>query len=627
MKCEAIHPILLPRRFPALSVGNFLAIMPSVAMRPDGGPWRQGLGLAARLGFRQPSGNFEAEWIRAVTFRRDNGSGGALVKDGDTGSFLIALGTWFHTGGYAVGAEECLLRRYLEVGPMQLGRELEGFFCLIVGDGRSRETVAITDVAGSCHGFVRPCSGGIALSGSSLLLAGLEGFSLDPVACQEYLHTGVIYEDRTVYREVRKLAAASVYRFAPGAPPSVQRYWDVTGLDSAPLAGRTAVAILWETLVAAAQRIGRVSPRLVCDLTGGYDSRALACALAGGRVPFTATVSGPDDSPDVRISRGLAGLAGWPHAQVADDEPLTYARMCEAIAYTDGEFDSVEYARILGIHRMLAKDFDISLNGSYGEIARGYWWELLYPKTGWRARLDARRLACLRFAAPAHDASLFPPVHRLDMAAHFSDVIERTNAGLSASRNTLQMDHAYLRMRMQRWQGRIASSTNRLWPCLSPFMFRSVLETMLRVEPRERRRSLLIRRMLGAYQPRLAAYPLEHGHPALPVNWRTFYRFWPLVGRYGGKVLRRAARLPGGQGAGQGRREPARLRLWREQEVRALLQPEGMALGEFLDRPALADYLARSRGHDFPYDGQWQRLLSLEATLQGLRGAIALSPI
>lgn len=606
-------------------MGNFLAIVPSATARPDAGFWRSGLELAARFGFRQPSGDFETDWVRAASFRRNNGSGGTLVKDGGTGSFLIALGTWFHAGGYAVGAEERLLRRYLDVGAVQLGRELEGFFCLIVGDGRSRETVAITDVAGSCHCFMRPFSGGIALSGSSLLLAGLEKFTLDPVACQEYLHTGVIYEDRTVYREVRKLAAASVYRFVPGAPPAVQRYWDVSELDSTSLTGRDAAAALWEALVAAARRIGQAFPCPVCDLTGGYDSRALACALSGGGVPFTTTVSGPDNSSDVRISRGLAELAGWPHLHVAGDEPVTYERLREAIVYTDGEFDLVEYARILQIHRMLAQRFDISLNGSYGEIARGYWWELLYPKAGMHTKLEARKLARLRFAATPHDASLFSPAHRLDMAAHFSDVIERTNAGLFASRNTLQMDHAYLRMRMQRWQGRIASCTNRLWPCLSPFMFRSVLETMIRTEPRGRRRSLLIRRMLGIYQPRLAAFPLEHGYPALPANWKTFYRFWPLAGHYGGKILRRAVRLFGEHGLGRAGGEAARLRLWREEEVGALLRSESMALGELLDRPALAAYLARSRGHDFPYDSQWQRLLSLEMALQALRGAIASS--
>ena len=166
------------------------------------------------------------------------------------------------------------------------------------------------------------------------------------------------------------------------------------------------------------------------------------------------------------------------------------------------------------IHRDLSQQFQISINGSFGEVARGYWWELLAPHTGAHSKLDSHKLAVRRYALSSC-SFLFQAQRRINLVEHIQGVADRTIVGLEAHPNTFQMDVAYLRMRMQRWQGRIASSTNRIWPCLSPFMSRTVLETMLQTRFAARQRSRLIRLMLAKYKPRLAAYPLEHGNPAL----------------------------------------------------------------------------------------------------------------
>ena len=60
-------------------------------------------------------------------------------------------------------------------------------------------------------------------------------------------------------------------------------------------------------------------------------------------------------------------------------------------------------------------------------------------------------------------------------------------------------------------------------------MFRPVLETMLQAGHGARERSFLIRQMLAKYQPVLAAYPLEHGYPALPANWKNLPKVSPLL--------------------------------------------------------------------------------------------------
>jgi hypothetical protein len=596
-------------------MANFLVVLPRLQPGPtDPGLLQKGIDRAGMLKRQTPTSRHETTWGAAALFARRNGSGAPIAHDPATGSWLLAAGTWFHEQGFGSGDEGKLLTRYLEVDALALARELDGFFCLVIGDGRTREIVVITDVAGSYHAYLRELPHGVVLSGSSLLLAALAPSGLDALGCQEFLHTGVIYEDRTCFRDVRKLAPATVYRFAEGRLAVKSIYWDVSDIKPESLNGECAVRALWGALCDGARRIGRVYPRIACDLTGGYDSRAMAAGLRGAGVPFTATVSGPAASADVRVSGGLAARIAVPHLHTrSSSEPLSRGELHDALMLTDGEYDIVDYARILRTHRGLMTQFDLSINGSYGELARGYWWELLFPKTGARVPLDAVRLAARRFAALPYDFSLSPAEGRVDLIAHFAGIVERTNARLRDAPNTLQMDHAYLRMRMQRWQGRIASSTNQLWPCLSPFMFRRALETMLQTRASLRRRSLLIRRMLAEFQPVMARYPLEHGYPAFPATWRTLPRFWPLAGYYGGRIWRRVTRE---SERAQQSGVPPRLQLWEDPQLRERLDPARMTLTRLIDERSLANFLARSRELAFPYDDQWRRVLTLEWALQ-----------
>jgi hypothetical protein len=596
-------------------VGNFLVVIPKKGART--GPKRlfhNGLSAAREIRGQAPSESLENEWSLAAAFPRQNGTGGKIIVNRETGNWLLASGTWFHNDGYSSGEETRLLRRFLEVGAERLAGELEGFFVLIFGNSQTSEITVVTDILGSCHCFQRSFDDGIVLSGSSLLLASLEECRLDLVACQEFFFTGIIYEDRTCHQEVRKLEPATIYRFANGTPKNEKRYWRAADVKVESLGGDTAVDALWEKMRRAAGRIHALYRNPICDLTGGYDSRALVATFLGAGVFCSTVVSGEDDSADVRISRALAKELGLPHIHHEALQRISFEQVQACIAQTDGEYDLVNYAQISEIHGKLAGQFDISINGSFGEVARGYWWELLLPRIGARRPLPARKVSQLRYAAHTYDASILPAEKRVDLVQHFTGVIDRTNSGLTGCPNTFQMDHAYLMMRMQRWQGRIASSTNQIWPCLSPFMFRSVLETMLETRALSRWRSLMIRKMLARHSPTMAAYPLEHGFPAEPTTWKNFYRFFPLAKYFGEKVagkigLRREARA-NDNGA------DLRLQLWSQEPVQELLRPSNMKLSGSVDSSALTSFLERSKQKDFQFAEQWARVLSLESALR-----------
>jgi hypothetical protein len=602
-------------------LGNFLVVTSTPPLRPKANQLYQfGSAAAQLLKSQQATKTIHLSWVQAVTFTRLGGLGTPLVQQPESENWLLASGAWFHQSGFGTGQEIQLLSRYDQVGAERLADELEGFYTIVIGNGRTKQLFVLTDITGSCHSFVRRWKDLIAISGSSLLLASLDRFELDLVGCQEFLFTGVIYENRTFYREVKKVGPGALLTIANGSPQSEKRYWKVESLQPESISGKNAVRTMAEKLTQAAGNIGRAFSNPVCDLTGGYDSRAVVAAFLTAGVRIETTVSGLPNSSDVVISSGLAKKLGLSHFHqvVPEERPLHLVK--QSFKLTDGEYDLLDYSRILLVHENLSRRYDISVNGSYGELARGYWWELLFPRTGKRKALDAGKLSRKRYAALPYDASLVPPEIRLDLVSHLADVIQSVNSGLLNAPNTMQMDNAYLMLRMQRWQGKIASSTNQLWPCVSLFHFRSVLEILLQASVTLRRRSLLIRKFLAEVQPVLADYPLEHGYPPTPLDWKNFYRFAPLASYYSKRICSKLRRqLPGRRMTRTGTpSQSPRIRLWDTPELQVTLLTAEERLASLIDPKSLSLFLQQSKLPTFPWEEQWCRLLSLSYALMEL---------
>ena len=142
---------------------------------------------------------------------------------------------------------------------------------------------------------------------------------------------------------------------------------------------------------------------------------------------------------------------------------------------------------------------------------------------------------------------------------------------------------------------------------------------MLQTNHSLRRRSLLTRKLLPELDPRFARYPLEHGFPPLPFNLRTMNRFWPIVPFYGRKAVKRLRRLGKHLSTSTGPTSTqARMQLWRDPEIREILRVDRMLSAEIMDEQALGNFLEQSQQQEFLYEGQWARVLTLEAALRSI---------
>jgi hypothetical protein len=268
-------------------------------------------------------------------------------------------------------------------------------------------------------------------------------------------------------------------------------------------------------------------------------------------------------------------------------------------------------------HTRLAREFDVSVNGSGGEICKGYWWELLFPFTGSRGHFDERRVAAGRFAFAPLGAELLARDYGDGIVDHFAGVIRRVNADFADLPNTAKMDNVYLTLRMQRWQGRIASSTMRVWPCVSPFTMRAPMEMALSAPPSQRIRHRMSRRLIEHFDPELAMLPLAQGYPALPLRPDTLKHFWPLAAELGRKLggkLRTSVRGSVPDGASE-----IHFLTEGEEEVQEMLQPKAMVTGNLYDETRLKDFLVRASGTSFGESTQLARVLTLEMAGRAIR--------
>ena len=225
------------------------------------------------------------------------------------------------------------------------------------------------------------------ISGSSLILAGLSSFNLDALACQEYLCTGVIYEDRTFYEEIKKLPPSSVLSYREGELKAASQYWQISNLVPDSLEGDQAITIVSQNLLRVVKTLNKSFLKPVCDLTGGYDSRAVVSTFLKSGGDFCTTVSGDPRSGDVLVSKEISERFGFSHWHVPRSQNRPFQEIQKFLYLTDGEYDVLEYDKTFQVHRLLMDRYDVSVNGSFGEVARGYWWELLFPTPGKRGKI------------------------------------------------------------------------------------------------------------------------------------------------------------------------------------------------------------------------------------------------
>jgi hypothetical protein len=447
------------------------------------------------------------------------GNGQSFDKLGDATRGALIAGAW--------------VRRSDHFSKLSDPADFDGQFAQIAW---SPDTITLgTDPIGSLHLYVFQTDFGLLVSTSAVVIAALVEVPLHGPSLAEFITLGSVYGNKSLFEGVKKVAPAQRWTFAKTGAVSRETYWSVK--DALPyVTARQATEQLADSTQAVLKKIVARYPKPISDLTGGFDSRALFAATCASEIYPALTVSGLRHEPDVFIAQQLADHIGKQELRVIARPRPTRTAFERSALMTDGEFDGWEFASIAYIHANHAKDFSVSLNGSFGEVARGYWWELLWPNVTATKNFPFQKVAAGRYAAASAGDAVLAPAFRLNLTAHFTQLMGKVCDDMRGAPAATVMDAIYLRLRMQRWQGRIASSTAQIWPTLSPFGCRDPLTAMLSAPPSQRIRSGMARDFISYLAPDLARIPLEQGSPAERFTWNNAHRFLPLVSHYGQKV-------------------------------------------------------------------------------------------
>ena len=362
-------------------------------------------------------------------------------------------------------------------------------------------------------------------------------FQLNEQGILEFLVAGYPLAHHTFYRNISLLPAGCEWRFCPETLPAgdqkkIYGFQELTNLDQ-----DQGIRILTTELSRTATEIAGIGYPC-CDLTGGFDSRGILCGFIRSGIDFSTVVNGIPGSVDVLLAARIAGQFGLDHRHNNILElPLPQSRddILEILNLTDGEIEFGEYYHTCRIQQLTRARGWLTVNGSGGELFRGYWYEGEWPREGKKSTVNIPYLR-QRILLPGQNLDIFSVGASYIDEMIESEIRQVLNEQSDSIPDGRKIDHLYLRLRMERWLARYYSATNRILPCSSPFLAAPVLSVALSMAPDLKKRNRFFKKWLTAENRKLAAIPTDSGAPALPPVPSAIPYYW----RYPGYLLRKA---------------------------------------------------------------------------------------
>lgn len=239
---------------------------------------------APQLAFVHSTESFDGEWRGTVSLRDRYWIAGRIRLDG-RGELRARLADRFPPGLMAGAGPpsdgDLCLQAYATWGDRCVDH-LAGDFVFVTWDGRERRLTAVRDQLGVRTLFHAERDGIVIIADSlDWIVARLPDRTLDDQWIADFLTAGFSLEsERTVYRDVRRLAPAHAFDHRGGVP-AIRRYWTLQVGD--PLHLRTARAYADRFLELVSAAIGDRLPagKVGISMSGGIDSTTLAaCAVA-----------------------------------------------------------------------------------------------------------------------------------------------------------------------------------------------------------------------------------------------------------------------------------------------------------------------------------------------------------
>jgi asparagine synthase (glutamine-hydrolysing) len=365
-------------------------------------------------------------------------SGVAVVFNGAIFNFL-ELRAELRSRGYRFESNtdtEVLLHGYLEWGLDRLVGRLRGMFAFGLWDRRRRSLYLVRDRLGVKPMIYAARDGMIAFASTprALELSGIAG-EIDPQGVAEYLEFGFVTDERTIYRNTRKLGAGCILEWRDGTF-STRQYWSPPPVEARAPSFEEAVEHTEHLFLEAVKLRLEADVPVGALLSGGVDSSLVCAAVARLGADITAFTVGTHGDPldETEDARRTARILGIRH-EVIDLSPEETPDLDEMVSAYGEPFACASALGMLRVSRAVKRSATVLLTGDGGDDVF-----LGYPehKHFWMAERLARKLPAPAGALWRATRGWLPETGLMGRGVHFLDystgglgAVTRTHPGLN----------------------------------------------------------------------------------------------------------------------------------------------------------------------------------------------------
>lgn len=543
------------------------------------------------------------------------------------GAWLLAAGTVLHSNPPRGWSLSTLLGNYLEMGQDTLAA-LDGPFAIAIYNPDGDKLVVATDPMGFISVFYGQHNGRVYIGTSALAVAQAVQSPPDRYGVCHYLNIGSMYGPTTLWRDVRRLSPATLLEITPTSVTET-RYWQLTLDPAIPRLSLSDSLDHAESLFSqlTTRHLASESP-LWADLTAGFDSRLVTMFLDKEGVCFRASCQGPADSPDVRISSRIAEALGWDYQQhiLPDDwgqqRPSYFLR---ALGKGDGHLDLFKLSSVIWDQEQRAHYAATSIWGLGGEVWRGTIWKQEFWNAGRTRTVNYDRLLAYRVMTPLDPTLFRDPQCVARVHSEVKRHLKAVGDEFADQPNTAQLDRIFA-YKTTGHSGAHISAVMGLQRVLAPLYFKESVSAAMSTHFRWRQHSRLFRHVIAHVNPKLAAFPVTGGGPALPMrlaNIGKFRRYWISSGQ---QLVRKASRATLGRSLLPPPRDELAgypLARWRRETLNVLayddiLNIKTMRSAALYEPERLAAFLQAAHSDDFKQETLLSRIVTVELALRAL---------
>jgi hypothetical protein len=506
-------------------VPNFVAFFPSrEAAQPP-----TAFSALERI-FRAPlrADDVRTDVLRGATLLRTRSAGMSprFRASEDGAGWIVVKGQIFDVRSETPLVElEELLQRFLAEDLADLNR-YEGTFALAAWDARRRQGWALNDQASMLNLYYGEQDAGLYVATNAFSLACALGLGLNPHGVQELLARNALLAPTTMFAGLRRVNVGEHIRYRAGTLAHGEhwnKYEPEADYRSVREAADAAAGVVGDRVARYAAVAG--GP-VVCDLTGGLDSRLIASTADAAGLKPAVTVNGPPDREDVRIAHQVASAMQWGmkyfNTPLLWRVEITPDMRRELLYRTNGELPFSEAYHHLLSRPQLASQFDLHLMGNGGELLRYFPWSQEFFGIGRRRLASVNRLLDYRFLGGAPPPSLFSQNWLPALRSRLGARIEAICGEQPGTRTTQQLDAVYV-WKMTGHSSVYISAVYDWLPSVAPLLSAGLVKASVSMPWKMRLTSQLQRQMIYATSARAAGIATVYGATAEPTSFKNVH--------------------------------------------------------------------------------------------------------